>query len=382
MIDDPAGPLAVQDPPSALRWDPELDGPAARPTPDAGRSRGLRGLLLSAAALTVAVVLVALVPRATGTSWAAVAGVVSGVHPLVVPGLVLLWAAGLWCYSRVLTASLPGLTRRRALLLNLSGSAVANVLPLGGAAGVALNAAMTTSWGHSRRATASFTVVSNVVDVVSKVLVAGAVLAVALLGMRATGDAPLPGLRALLVTCGVATLLVSVLVASHRASVALGRALQATAGASLRLWSRLRRIPAPRPTAVDLPAFRRETLGTLRHGWRDFTAGSLGYLLLQALLLAACLAAVGVGAAWAVVLTAFAVDRLATMLPITPSGTGFAEAGSAAVLVAGGVPASAAVAGIVLYRVLVVLLEIPVGGLALAGWLLARRSRVRAAKGA
>ena len=56
-------------------------------------------------------------------------------HPVGCPWLVVLWVAGLVAHTMTLTAALPGLTHRRALLLSLTGSAVANVLPLGGAAG-------------------------------------------------------------------------------------------------------------------------------------------------------------------------------------------------------------------------------------------------------
>ncbi|GAB7192395.1 hypothetical protein NUM3379_31040 [Kineococcus sp. NUM-3379] len=361
-----ADPVALPGTTPAARWAPPGERSTAR---RAGRT------LLSLLALAVAATLVALVPRAAGTSWAAVVGVVSRVPPTTGVALLGLWLAGLWCYTGVLTAAMPGLTRRRALLLNLSGSAVANVLPLGGAAGVALNAAMTTSWGHTRRETAAFTVVSNVVDVASKVLVAGTVLAVALVSWHASGAQPVRGARALLLTCGVVGLLGALLLVSDRVSVLLGRLLQAVTGAAAALRARLRGTARPpaRP-GVDLPAFRRDTVAALRGRWRQFGAGALGYLLLQALLLAGCLHAGGAPAGAALVLVAFAVDRLATMLPITPSGTGFAEAGSTAVLVAAGVPATSAVAGVLLYRAFVVLLEIPVGGLALAGWLLHRRA--------
>ena len=44
--------------------------------------------------------------------------------------LVVLWALGLFVYSFVLTGSLAGLSRRRAMTLNLTGSAVTNVLPV------------------------------------------------------------------------------------------------------------------------------------------------------------------------------------------------------------------------------------------------------------
>ena len=68
---------------------------------------------------------------------------------------------GLWTYTFVLTSSLPGLRHAQAFVLNCAGSAVSNVVPFGGAAGVAATFAMAGSWGHPRRAIAVSTVVSG-----------------------------------------------------------------------------------------------------------------------------------------------------------------------------------------------------------------------------
>jgi hypothetical protein len=43
--------------------------------------------------------------------------------------------AGLWCYTFTFTGSLPGLTQSKALVVNLCGSSVSNLLPGGGAVG-------------------------------------------------------------------------------------------------------------------------------------------------------------------------------------------------------------------------------------------------------
>ena len=75
-----------------------------------------------------------------------------------------------------------------------------------------------------------------------------------------------------------------------------------------------------------------------------------------------------------VVAGALAVDRLLTMVPITPAGAGVVEAGTVAVLVALGVDPVLATSTVLVYRVFTFLLEIPVGGAALAVWVL-RRSR-------
>jgi len=75
-----------------------------------------------------------------------------------------------------------------------------------------------------------------------------------------------------------------------------------------------------------------------------------------------------------VVAAALAVDRLLTMVPITPAGAGLVEAGTVAVLVALGVDAVLATSTVLVYRAFTFLLEIPVGGAAFAVWLL-RRAR-------
>ena len=96
--------------------------------------------------------------------------------------LVGLWLAGLAAHTIALTAALTGLTHRRAMLLSLTGSAVANVLPLGGAAGIAMNQRMTRSWGFPNSAFVTYSVVTNVWDVLAKAFVPVLVLPVLILG--------------------------------------------------------------------------------------------------------------------------------------------------------------------------------------------------------
>ena len=39
----------------------------------------------------------------------------------------------MWCYAGVLSATLPQLSRLQGMVLNFSGSALANIVPFGGA---------------------------------------------------------------------------------------------------------------------------------------------------------------------------------------------------------------------------------------------------------
>ncbi len=307
-----------------------------------------------------------LVPTMASTTWAGIAGMMRSLTTTRLAALTVLWAVGLVLHSFVLTGSLPGLSRRRALTLNLTGSAVANLLPGGGAAGVAANLVMMRRWSVSAASFTAFTVVSNAWDVAAKL----ALPAVAVAAVVVAGDPVMP------------TLLL--------ASAALtGLVTAVAAGAVIAARTRSRRAAAIR-RAVGTEAIREGGAGpirrrladavattrgawpvavrTARTGWPRLTAAMVGYLVAQAVLLWACLTAVDAPVTVTAVLAAFAVERLTTLVPITPAGTGLAEAGAVTVLIAMGAAPAAAAAGVLLYRLFTVVLEIPVGAVWLAGW--------------
>src|SRR4051812_11077265 len=122
----------------------------------------LRFLLSWAAALAL---LGVGLPKVIKVSWHGILPVLAGLHWPVFLGLVGLWVLGLYVHSFLLTAAAPSLTHRRALALNVPGSAVANVIPLGGAAGVELNRRMMRSWGIGSRGFTGYTVLTNLWDV-------------------------------------------------------------------------------------------------------------------------------------------------------------------------------------------------------------------------
>jgi len=285
--------------------------------------------------------LVVAFPAVAGAPWAAVAAALASVPTGAMLTLVLVWAAGLAAHTITLTAALPGLTHRRALLLSLTGSAVANVMPLGGAAGVALNYRMTRRWGFSPACFAGYTVVSNLWDVVAKLVLPAVLVPLVLLGL------PVPaGLQHVLLAAAVALPLVVVGAAF----------VLANPRAVARFGGRVERA-------------RRVSGGVVRAGWRRLSIGMAGYTVLLFLLLQACLLVTGAGVPWQVVLVAFCVERLATLVGLTPGGLGLVELGLAgALLLAPGANAAAVAAAVLIYRALTFGLEIPVGGLLLLGW--------------
>ena len=106
----------------------------------------------------------------------------------------------------------------------------------------------------------------------------------------------------------------------------------------------------------------------LRRGWRGLALGGLGYPALQVVLLWSCLVALQVDVAFGAVLAAYAVERMLTLVPITPGGVGVVETAATAVLVGFGADPVGAAAGVVLFRVFSYLIEIPLGAVVAATW--------------
>lgn len=278
-----------------------------------------------------------------------------------VTGLTVLWLAGLCVHTVVLVASMPGLTHGRALVLNLSGSAVSNVLPLGGVAGTALNLTMTRSWGHGSLDVARFVVVSNAVDVIAKLTLPAPALA--WLVLSGALSVPAAGAWALPVLAALA------------AGLLLTWAIAGRTGPLLRLAGFLTpkfRTPKFRLTVRDLLA---GTDRLVRDRRAALSGGMAGYWLAQGALLWGCLLAVGVRPGLSVVFGALVAERFTTLLPITPGGAGPAETSMVAALVALGIGSTGALAGVLLFRAFVFAAEIPAGAVVILCWWLARRLR-------
>jgi uncharacterized membrane protein YbhN (UPF0104 family) len=123
--------------------------------------------------------------------------------------------------------------------------------------------------------------------------------------------------------------------------------------------------------------FRCDTTSLLAERGLRITAATAVAQLAPWLVLLACLRATGLTQAqvsWQASLTAFALVRLLTVLPITPGGLGLVELGLVGQLAAGlGLAAAARVtAAVLLFRAVTYLPSLPLGALAYAWW---RRTR-------
>ena len=259
--------------------------------------------------------------------WSDVVVILRQVAPEQVLLLTLIWLGGLAVYSLVLSAALPGLGVPRSLLLNLSGSAVSNVMPLGGAVGTALNWRMVTRWGHSGNAFAAFCLLTNALDVLTKLVLP----LVAVAGLVSL-EAHVPTTLWAMAACCAAVLVRGLAGRAGRATASSREHASGTGSSS---------------DCAGRPATRGcVSASCLRTGAPRLLTASAGYIAAQVALLDVSLHTVGLHPPLTVVIMAAAIERLGTLLPITPGGTGVAEVGAIAWLIGTGLPPVEVVAGV------------------------------------
>jgi uncharacterized membrane protein YbhN (UPF0104 family) len=274
----------------------------------------------------------------------------------------------LWAYSFVLSASLPGLSRGQGFVLNLVGSGVSNLVPFGGALGVGVTWTMARRYGFTHRAIGLFTGVTGVWNLLARLALPVAGLAALLVvGAQVSGT--------LLVATGVAAVLCAIVVGLVVAALGSERfAARLIAGVSTAVAAiaRLVNRRAPEDLEFSLATQRESAVALLRRGRGGLVVGMLAYLVLQGVLMWACLAVVGSDLGWAEVTAGYALGRMLTTVVVTPGGTGFAETGTAAALIALGGDPVVTVAGVLLFSFFTFVCEIPGGALAYL-WHLAAR---------
>lgn len=328
----------------------------------------------SAVSLVLAVALVVFLPQivhgltGASVSWQGIGAQFAALSWPMVLLMTVLWLASLWAYTYVMTSALPGLGHVQALTLNGAGSAVSNLLPFGGAAGVALTFAMTKGWGFATRPVVVYTLVTGIWNTLFRFILP----AVGIVGLLLAGR--IPDSRVTTAAWGGAVsilVLVAVVAAAlywERAADLLGRA----ADGALRVLPRRFR-PSERFARDAIHRLRADTADIVHTRWPGLSLGMIAFLTLQCLIMSACLTATGSSPGPAETVAVFALSRVLTSAVITPSGAGIMEGGVAALLIAFGQPPAPATAAAILFGFWTYTIEIPWGGLAFGAWTLLRR---------
>jgi uncharacterized protein (TIRG00374 family) len=328
---------------------------AARAKANAGRAIAL---------VLVVGVFAFVLPRVAdyGDVWDAVTSLsAAGIAALAVAALI-----NLATFGPPWVAALPGLSYLHALVMSQASTAAASVLPGGDAVGMGLSYSMLRRWGFTAEQVTVATAATAVWNAFANV-----VFAVAAVGLLAASGETHPLLTT---TAVIGSSIVAVSIALFAVALNDDGNARLIGGFAERLWNRiarwLRRSPA---SGWDewLVGFRREAVGLLRRRWLALTGATLlGHLTVFVVLLVA-LRAVGVPSAdvsFAEAFAAWALIRIITTIPVTPGGLGVVELGLTGALVSFGGQDAAAVAAVLLYRVLTYVPPIALGGVCLIVW--------------
>lgn len=308
-------------------------------------------------------------PRFANTSWATIWSHVEAVswwHSLGFLGLVLV---GLGCYTFTFTGSLPGLSHWRAFIVNICGSSVSNLLPGGGAVGLAATYTILRSWGFKNRDVSTSAIVTGVWNTLARIA-----LPIVAIVMLWWGNDGLP--RALTSAAWGATLsglaifgVFVAILASERAAQTMGRGLDRLLAPLFRRRKRTMSIDA---LVHDM---RGRINDVVRNGWVALTLGMVGFFGFYYLLFVLIMRSVGVVALpLGILFAAFAIGRLLTAVGVTPGGVGVTESATVIALVGWGADPGAAGAGVILFSIFTHLMEVPLGALGWLAWSLSPKA--------
>ena len=347
---------------------PEIAGEDSPPAAGRARRRWLgrllgRGLLLAAGAVALYLL---------GPQIVAVFATAPQLSRLQAPWLVLMFAlevgsfAAAWQLARI---AVPGLSWRVAATSQLSANAASRALPGGAMVGGAVYFRLLQRSGvDPGGAAAALTANSLISNMVLFALPAAGALSAAMSAPVPAGLLPvaLAGLMLFVLTVGILAVLVR-----FDAPLALAGAL--AEWVSGRLPHRLTRGRVVRRDA--LLRTRNDLVAAMGRRWWWAVGAAAANWILDYLVLVTALRAIGAEPRLSLVLLAYGAASVLGMIPITPGGLGFVEAGLTATLVVAGVGAGDALLATLAYRLFSFWMALPVGGVAylVQAWLLRRR---------
>lgn len=365
MVGPPAGA-----PPVVPRPGTDATGTAATGAPGRGR-RGRRGrvtgILSALAAVIIAVgVFAYAVPQVAdyGSAWAVLARL-SWAQVVLLLAAAAASVASAWL---PLVAALPGLTLGQAAVNNQTTTSIANTVPGGGALAVGLAYAMYRSWGFPPAGIARSVLLTGSWNVLVKLATPVVAVAVLALAGEASAALLLPALVGLAMLAG-AVAVVGLLMWKQEFARRIGDRL---GGAVSWLRGLVRRPPV---VGWDDAAvrFRGQSNALVARRWPALTIATAVNHLSLFLVFLLTIRLVGIGAAEvsaAQALWIFALARLLSAAPITPGGVGVVELTYLAGLVLAGGPQvrAAAVAAVLMFRLLSYALPIPLGAITYLVW--------------
>jgi uncharacterized protein (TIRG00374 family) len=282
---------------------------------------------------------------------------VRDLDPLLLQFILIAQGASFVCMWGILRITLRLRSWLPVATSQLASNAAARVAPGGGAAGNALQYSMLIRAGVS-----SSTVASGLTA--ASLLTAGIVLALPVLALPAVlGGSGIDRSLARAAWAGLGALVL--LVAAGAGLLLADAPLRRMGSVAQRVRNRVR---SRRPPLSDLPnrllAERDLIRDALSTRWLEALVATVGRWAFDYASLMLALVATGARPAPSAVLLAFCTAQALTLVPITPGGLGFVEAGLTGTLALAGVAAGDALVATLAYRLASYWLPLPIGALA------------------
>lgn len=257
---------------------------------------------------------------------------------------------------------------RPVIAAQLAGNAAGRIFPGGGATATVVSTSMLRQDGVETGGAAAAFATSTLLQLATT-------FALPILALPAiVGGAPIN--RSLATAAYLGAVVFILLLATGSLLLLTDRPLELVGHAAQWLLNRTARRNRPLTNlttqVIDARDFVRTTLG--QQWWKALlaAAGNTGF---DYLALLAALRAVGANPQPSLVLLAYTAAEVLALVPVTPGGLGFVEAGLVGTLGLAAVPAADALAATLLYRIVAFWLPLPAGGVAYA--LFRRRYRAR-----
>jgi len=290
-------------------------------------------------------------------------------NPISLPIVLVLETLSFACVWLLQAIALRTDRYDTVVLSQLAGNAFSRATPGGGATGTALQARMLADAGFDLTTAATAVTVQSLLVTAALVALPVVVIPGVITGTELPGSllqAAWVGAAVFVVLAVIGTLLL----ATRQPVCLLGGFVERV----VNVFRRKR----PKITGLGerLLTERDEIRARMGSRWIEAVGAAVGRWGFEYLVLLLALYAINAKPnPWSVLL-AFVAASVLSMIPITPGGLGFVEAGLTATLVTAGIGADAAVAATLLFRLVSFWLPLPIG--AAAGWWFRRRYPRRA----
>ncbi len=304
-------------------------------------------------------------------AWDAVQEMSTVALVFLVVATVILIIVYVWPYQ----AALPGLKYGPGFVVRQTSFLISNVIPAGGAFGLAIQYSMLSSYRYgAAETTAAIGITSTWNTFVTLSLpVIGALALVAM--DQGTGQAySLAGIG-LLAIVGIVALFVAIFW-SESSARRIGSFADRIVGWAYGLFKKEPSLDVTE-WVVD---FRNSTVDVIKDRWLRITATNYFQQFMQFLILWAAVYAIQGGStapvSFAEALVAYSFGRLASFIPVTPGGLGTVDAAITGILVAFGAVSSDALAAVMVWRALTYFPQVFIGAGTFLVW---RRKQNKAA---